>query len=182
MIEHRDNFFVVTGCSGGGKSSIIEALSARGFFCIEEAGRAIVQEQARIGGDATPWLNPEKFCDLLVNRYIFLFEQVDERLTPVFFDRGIPEALTFARMLNRPLPEHHRMAIINYRYAPAVFITPPWPEIFTTDAERRHSFQDGLAEYPFTLEAYRQCGYQLVEVPKAPVAERVDFILQRVAT
>ena len=29
-------------------------------------------------------------------------------------------------------------------------------------------------------EAYREAGYQLIEVPKAPVPERVDFILQHV--
>lgn len=180
MLLECDNFYVVTGCSGGGKSSIIDALRARGFPCVDEAGRTIVKEQLRIGGDGTPWQDRLKFRDLLLSRYLQLFQQVSERSLPVFFDRGIPEGIAASRMMKVPIPEHHRAAAANYRYARKVFVAPPWPEIFTLDAERRHSFEDGLAEYPFTLEAYRECGYELVEIPKAPLAERVEFILHQV--
>src|SRR6266851_393327 len=78
MIEQRDNYYVVTGCSGGGKSAIIEALKARGFLCADEAGRMIVREQVRIGGNGTPWQDPIKFRELLLSRYIYLFEQITE--------------------------------------------------------------------------------------------------------
>jgi len=180
MIYERDNFYVVTGCSGAGKSTIIEALKARGIPCVDEAGRQIVREQVRIGGDGTPWQDRIKFRDLLLSRYMYLFEQVTERTRPVFFDRGIPELIMFSWMLNVPFPEHHRAAARIYRYARKVFVTPPWPEIFKTDEERRHTYEDALAEYRLTPEAYREAGYQLVEVPKAPVPERVDFILEHV--
>src|SRR5437879_3325830 len=115
MIEQRDNFYVVTGCSGGGKSAIIEALKGRGFPCASEAGRTIVREQVRIGADATPWQNPLKFRELLLSRYIYLFEQIAERRSPVFFDRGIPEGIAVSRMLNVRVPEHHRAAASIYR-------------------------------------------------------------------
>jgi predicted ATPase len=59
------------------------------------------------------------------------------------------------------------------------FVAPPWPEIFETDAERRHSFDDAMREYPQTLAAYRDCGYELIEIPRAPVSERVEFMLRR---
>jgi predicted ATPase len=172
MIYERDNFYVLTGCSGAGKSSIIQALKARGILCVDEAGRQIVQEQVRIGGDGTPWQDRIKFVELLLSRYMYLFEQITERTRPVFFDRGIPDLITVS--------EHHRAAARIYRYARKVFIAPPWPEIFRTDEERRHSYEDALAEYRLTPEAYREAGYQLIEVPKAPVSERVDFILQHV--
>ena len=174
------NFYVITGCSGGGKSSIIEALKAKGFSAVEEAGRQIVQEQMRIGGDGTPWQDRMKFRELLLSRYIALFEQVTERTRPVFFDRGIPELISSSWLGVGPILEHHRIAAERYRYARKVFIVPPWREIFTTDAERRHSFEDALAEYRLTPDAYRQCGYELIEVPKAPVPERVEFILSKV--
>jgi predicted ATPase len=176
----RDNLYIVTGCSGAGKSAIVEALKAKGFLCVDEAGRKIVREQVRIGGDGTPWQDREKFRELLLSRYMYLFEQITERTMPVFFDRGIPEMIAFSRLLNVPTPEHHNAAAKIYRYARKVFVTPPWMEIFKSDAERRHSYQDALAEYPVTLEAYRESGYQLVEVPKAPISKRVDFILHHV--
>jgi predicted ATPase len=182
MNYERNNFYVVTGCSGGGKSAIIDALRARGFLCVDEAGRTIVQEQLRIGGDGTPWQDRMKFRELLLSRYMYLYEQITERTLPVFFDRGIPELIMFSWMLNVPLPEHHRAAFRVYRYARKVFITPPWPEIFKTDEERRHSFEDALAEYRLTPQAYRESGYELIEVPKGPVSERVEFILRQVRT
>ena len=182
ILYDRNNFYVITGCSGGGKSSIIEALKAKGFQGVDEAGRQIVQEQLRIGGDGTPWQDRMKFRELLLSRYIYLFEQVTERTLPVFFDRGIPELILFSWMLNVPFPEHHQEAAKSYRYARKVFIVPPWLEIFETDEERRHSYEDAVAEYRLTPKAYRECGYELIEVPKAPVSERVEFILAQVRT
>jgi len=180
MVYERDNFYVITGCSGAGKSSIIEALKAKGFPCVDEAGRKIVQEQVRIGGDGTPWQDRTKFRELLLSRYIFLFEQVTERTAPVFFDRGIPEIVTFAWASQVQVPERHHAAARMYRYARKVFIAPPWPEIFKPDQERRHSYEDALAMYRLTPEAYRESGYELIEIPKAPIPERADFILRHV--
>jgi predicted ATPase len=176
----RKNFYIITGCSGGGKSAIIDALKARGFLGVDEAGRQIVQEQMRIGGDGTPWQDQMKFRELLLSRYIDLFQQVTERTRPVFFDRGIPELIMFSWLLNVPFPQPYRIAAEQYRYSRKVFIVPPWPEIFKTDEERRHSYEDALAMYRLTPEAYREFGYELIEVPKAPVSERVEFILSHV--
>jgi predicted ATPase len=177
MIKQRNNFHVITGCSGGGKSTIIKALRVRGFHCVDEAGRQIVREQLQIGGDGVPWQNQEKFRELLLSRYMFVFEQTRESIRPVFFDRAIPEIVGFSRVSSTPTPPHISAAAQIYRYAPKVFMVPPWKEIFRNDDERRHSFEDGVREYDLLLQIYPECGYELVEVPKAPVAERIDFIL-----
>jgi predicted ATPase len=39
-----------------------------------------------------------------------------------------------------------------YRYHRRVFLTPPWPELYSTDEERRHDFQAALGEYARLLE------------------------------
>ena len=46
---------VISGCSGGGKSSILAELGRRGYHVIPEAGRQIVREQLFIGSDGLPW-------------------------------------------------------------------------------------------------------------------------------
>jgi predicted ATPase len=180
MTLQRSNFYVITGCSGGGKSTLIDALRGRGFLCVDEVGRRIVRQQLRIGGDATPWQDQIKFRELLLGRYMDVFEEVAERTRPVFFDRGIPEAIGWSRLLNVRTLKHHRAAARIYRYAKKVFVTPPWPEIFRQDEERRHRFEDALAQYPLALEVYLRCGYELIEIPKLPVAERVDFVLVQI--
>jgi predicted ATPase len=180
MTMERSNFYVITGCSGGGKSTLIDALRRRGFLCVDEAGRHIVRQQLRIGGDATPWQDQVKFRELLLARYMDVFEEVVERNRPVFFDRGIPETIGWSRLPNVRTQEHYRAAARIYRYASKVFVTPPWPEIFKQDEERRHSLADALVQYPLALEVYLRCGYELIEIPKLPVSERVDFVLAQV--
>ncbi|HEX8810579.1 MAG TPA: AAA family ATPase, partial [Terracidiphilus sp.] len=106
MILERTNFYVITGCSGGGKSTLIDALRRRGFQCVDEVWRHIVRQQLRIGGDATPWQDQVKFRELLLARYMDVFEEVVERTRPVFFDRGIPEAIGWSRLLNVRTLEH----------------------------------------------------------------------------
>lgn len=45
-----ERFIVITGGPGSGKTTLIEALARAGFQTMPEAGRAIIQDQARIGG------------------------------------------------------------------------------------------------------------------------------------
>ena len=64
-----------------------------------------------------------------------------------------------------------------HRYHRRVFLAPPWPEIYVHDAERRHSLDSAINEYSRLLEVYPSLGYELSILPKAGVAQRVDFVL-----
>ncbi len=174
----RGNFFVITGASGGGKSTLIDALGARGHRVVEEAGRAIVREELERGGTALPWGDRVAFRDLLLSRSIELFDAVEERNAPVFFDRGIPEAIGYSTLIGSPLQAEALQQATARRYAPTVFIAPPWREIYVNDAERRKSWEEVLEDFAATAAAYRSLGYRLVDIPKAPVAARVSFVLE----
>ena len=71
--------------------------------------------------------------------------------------------------------------IQSHRYHRRVFLTPPWPEIYVTDRERRHALDAALAEYSRLLEAYPSLGYEISIVPKVGVVERADFVLNTLA-
>ncbi len=168
---------VLTGCSGGGKSTLLGALAARGYAVRPEAGRQIVREQMHLGGDALPWTDATKFVALAASRTMHLFNTTvpDERAT--FFDRSLVDLTSFLDMKGLDVPDHLRRAVETYRYAPAVFVTPPWREIYVDEAERSKSFEDACREYDALVEGYLVAGYQLVEVPKVSVAERADFVI-----
>jgi predicted ATPase len=59
-------------------------------------------------------------------------------------------------------------------------MAPPWPEIYLSDTERPHGFEAAVAEYERLLVAYAQLGHETVILPNVSVAERADFVLERV--
>lgn len=168
---------VITGCSGGGKSTLLAELARRGHRVVPEAGRQIVKEQDWIGGDALPWSSPERFAELLLSRALhhLICAASGEGLT--FFDRSLVEAHSAMAQLGQPVPEHFRRAVERCRYDEMVFVAPPWPEIHRVDAERRHGPEEAVADYGPLIRAYQALGYRLVELPRRDVSSRADFVL-----
>ena len=179
--EQFDRFVVLSGCSGGGKSTLLTALERRGFIVFEEPGRQIIKEQQFLKGNALPWTDPLQFVELSVSRSIHqmaLAARVDQRS---FLDRGIVDAISFLEHLSLPIPLYLENAVKLLRYHRRVFVAPPWPEIFASDAERRHSFDEAKAQYSSLLRTYERLGYSLVELPKIDVESRVEFIVGQLA-
>lgn len=169
--------FVITGASGGGKSTLIAALAARGLATQPEIGREIVREQVACGGTALPWADRRAFCDLLFQRSLAAYDAWAGHPGPVFFDRSFAEALGYEALIGQ-LPTAAAWAAARARpFAQPVFLCPLWPEIFVPDAERRHDIAFAQADLAATLDAYRALGCRLVEVPRAPLEDRVAFVL-----
>jgi predicted ATPase len=172
--------FVITGASGGGKSSLIAALAAQGYATVPEAGRQIVTEQMTTQGTALPWLDQAAFMDLLFDRSIAAFDHTSGTAEgPVFFDRSFLEAIAYGSVIGRRAPRHMLQAAGERRFDSPVFVCPPWPEIFTQDSERRHDFEFARKDYQANIATYTTAGYALVEVPRTSVSKRVAFIQQR---
>lgn len=180
MMTERNNFYIITGGPGAGKTTLLNELKNHGFTCIEEVARQIIQEQTQIGADALHTKDQIKFRDLMLSRSIFTFKQVTENERPVFFDRGIPELIGYCRLIKADIPEYIFKAAQLFRYNQKVFITPPWEEIYQHDKERKQSWAEAVETYHRVAESYIEAGYQLIDVPKNSVSERVDFILRHV--
>lgn len=173
----RPNFFILTGGPGAGKTTLLEGLKSLGYFCVDEVARKIIQEQHLIGGDALHDGDQRKFADLMLTRSIAAYEQVDERAAPVFFDRGLPELVGYGPFVGHETPAYFHKAAALFRFNKKVFILPPWPEIYGQDDERKQDFAEAVESWRLSAETYPKLGYELVEVPKAGIADRVDFVL-----
>ena len=175
-----DRLHVLTGGPGSGKTTLIEALAAAGVATSPEVGRAVIREQRMAGGDALPWANQKAFADLMVVRDIAAREAALATGVITVLDRGVPDVAGFLRVSGLPVPSHIDEAARTCRYNPRVFIAPFWPEIFTGDAERKQSPEVAEATFAVMVDTYRGYGYDLIELPRAPVAERVAFIVDRI--
>ncbi len=172
-----ERFVVLTGGPGGGKSTLLAALAARGHHVMPEAGRAIIRDQAAIGGSLRA--DPVAFAEAILVWELRSYREAVGRDGLVFFDRGVPDVAGTYRRLGRPVPAHVDNAAARFRYAPTVFAAPPWPEIYVTDEERTQPFAEAVATYDAVVAAYRHYGYDVVDLPLVPVEERVAFLLDR---
>lgn len=172
-----DRFVVISGCSGGGKSTLLEELARRGYATVEEPGRRIVREETARGGAALPWVDLAAFARRAIDMALADREAAANRDGWVFFDRGLVDAAAaLEHVTGEPALETYGRV---HRTHAQVFLTPPWPEIYAHDAERRHDLAAALDEYERLLDAYPLLGYETVILPKVGVAERAAFILRR---
>lgn len=174
-----DRFVVISGCSGGGKSTLLEELKLRGRAVIEEPGRRIVAEERRGSGLALPWVDAGAFARRAVD--MALADRAAARSMPglVFFDRGLIDA---AAALEDATGEPALAEYAPERYNRHVFMTPPWPEIHENDRDRQHGLNEAIAEYERLLGAYSALSYNVEILPKIDVERRADLVLARLET
>lgn len=175
-----ERFVIISGCSGGGKSTLLAELAGRGHAVVEEPGRRIVRQEQACGGAALPWVDAAAFARRAVAMSLADRAALVDRPGWVFFDRGLVDA---AAALQHATGEPALRDLGHvHRYHRRVFLTPPWPELYAADAERRHGLDEAIAEYERLLRAYDSLGYDVVAIPRVGVPERADFVLATLAT
>ena len=177
MVESFERFFVITGGPGSGKTTLLDSLEEAGYRRSIEAGRAVIQHQRSTGGNALPWGDRVGFAERMLASEIRSYEQALQTTGPVFFDRGVPDVVGYLRLIGEKIPGHVWKAAEEYRYNRCALIAPPWPEIFRQDHERKQNFAEAVRTYDALAATYSEFGYELIEIPKIPVAGRVKFVL-----
>ena len=175
--ESHLNLFVISGGPGAGKTTVLQELERSGIKTILEVARQIIQEQVRTNGTALPWGDRGAYTDLMLKRSIESYLQHAPASQPTFFDRGIPDTLCYARLIQLAGVRAIESACRHYRYANPVFLAPPWEEIFSTDAERKQDFAEAERTFDLMKAVYQDLGYKTVELPKLSAAERAKFML-----
>ena len=173
------NFVVISGCSGGGKSTLLAELSRRGFSTVEEPGRRIVREEMASGGRALPWVDAVAFARRAIAMALADLEAAQGCSGWVFFDRGLIDAASaLEHMTGEPALARAEAGRHYHRH---VFLVPPWPEIYETDAERQHGLETALPEYERLLRVYPALDYEVTVLPKETVSARADRVLSTLA-
>lgn len=175
----NENFYIVTGGPGVGKTTLLLELEKSGYTYIPEVAREIIQEQLKSGGDKLPWGNVESYRDLMLQKSVETYlsaEKLSERI--LFFDRGIPDTLAYSNLINLPITKDLENSVERYRYNRKVFILPPWKNIYHTDDERKQDFDEAVRTFEALTEVYRNLDYELIEVPKTAAEKRAEFVIE----
>ena len=161
---------MISGCSGGGKSTLLAELARRGHSVVVEPGRRIIAEARDGDGSMLPWVDAAAFGRRALEMSMADFKAASG-LT--FFDRGVVDAAVAIAATGGAYP---CSTVENMRYD-LVFLTPPWPEIFVNDDDRRHSLEKALSDYEQVRQAYLDVGYDPVVIPRDTVEARADFLV-----
>lgn len=176
-----NKLIVISGCSGGGKSTLISEISRHGYSVMPEVGREIYKAELRNKVDVTTWENQIRIARLIIEKSVAAYHEAASmtkvKEQTIFFDRCFLECVSFFQHLKNEESKKYDNLISDLRYYPTIFLTPPWEEIYRQDDERKHSFEDGVAEYEQLLVSYARYGYQIVEIPKLSVKKRYEFII-----
>lgn len=176
--------YILTGTPGSGKTALLRQLELSGHAVVEEAATDVIALRQALGVDE-PWRDP-RFIDRIVALQRQRQLAVDPRTRgSVFFDRSPACTLALSRQLARPAPrclidEIERMAAEGV-YERTVFFVRNQGFVEPT-AARRISFEDSLVFERVHEEAYRALGFELIDVPAAPLPARVELIEATVET
>ncbi|HET9204630.1 MAG TPA: AAA family ATPase [Burkholderiaceae bacterium] len=167
---------LITGGPGVGKTTLLSELGARGYATVAESARAIISERRARGQSPRP--EPMEFAQEILRRDTEKYHLHSSESGWVFFDRGLVEALGMVHEV-APLSAHELGAALRtHPFHPCVFILPPWPDIYTKDEERDHSFPWVERVHGALVRWYGSCGYVLHEVPRVSVGARAEFVLR----
>ena len=148
-----------------------------GFVGVDEPARAVIAEQRATSGVAIYDRDRRLFLDLMLARAIGDYEARTGADAAVFFDRGIPDLIGYARLFGLD-PSEMTTAAKRYRYSDVVFALPSWSDIYTTDADRRMTFEQADDFGRIVHQIYVELGYTVVVVPRVTVGERARSIVE----
>ena len=177
----KKELIVITGGPGTGKTTIIDALIEQGYACFPEISRQITLEAKKQGIEQLFLEKPLLFSELLLEGRKKQHQQAHDDVSEiVFLDRGIPDILAYMHYIGDSYPAFFDQASREHQYS-KVFVLPPWEEIYESDEARYENFEQAKLIFEHLLETYQKYGYELIEVPRGSVEERIQFILNQLS-
>jgi predicted ATPase len=174
----KNNFYVITGGPGAGKTSLLESLASKGYHYIPETARQIIKE--RLARGLTPRPDAKTFAQAIFDQDWTNFISNSNLSSLLFFDRSFIDSACMLFDSDAHSYEKVRGLHLTNRYNDKVFITPPWKEIYQNDDERDQTFQQSIEVYQRLDKWYKKHDYDIIVLPKDTIENRVKFILGQV--
>ena len=170
---------LLIGGPSSGKTTLINHLEKEGHICYPEISREIILQAREEGAEFLFLENPMLFSERLLAGRIKQYENAILESNSVFIDRGIPDVVAYMDFIGDTYPEEFIEACLKYKYD-KIFLLPPWEEIYQSDSERYENFDQAVKIQEHLVDTYKKYGYELIEVPKDTVENRILYILDKI--
>ena len=176
-MQKNQQKIVLIGGPGTGKSTVLNKLKEKGFFCFDEVSREVILKAQQNGIEQLFLTEPLLFSEMLLEGREQQFLSADKRKEDIIFlDRGIPDVHAYMNYFKTDYPPVFLEKSNQYKYD-LIFHFSPWEEIHETDNERYESFEESITIDTFLMEAYSDLNYKIINVPFGTVDERTNFII-----
>jgi predicted ATPase len=170
--------YIITGAPGAGKTTILAALRDRGYAVVDEAATDVIAREQALGRDRPS--HDAGFIDAIA---LLQRERQQQPAPPTatvqVFDRSPICTLALAHYLGQPVTPiltHEVDRVVAARiYQPRVFFVHLLGFI-TPTAARRITLAQSIRFEQFHQQAYRDHGFELVDVPVGTLEDRVQLI------
>lgn len=173
---------ILTGAPGAGKTVLLHALEQNGFTVVGEAATDVIALAQAQGVDA-PWLQAD-FIDEILRLQILRADRVIRLREAVFFDRSPLCTLALARHLG-VTPSHAWSRDLDKILAEDVYdrrvIFVGSLGFITPTPARRIGLEEAARFADLHREVYQSRGFELIELPAAPVKARVRWVRDTLA-
>jgi predicted ATPase len=172
-----NNWYVVTGGPGAGKTTLIRLLEQRGYATAPEHARHYINGELIKGRTVAEVRRDQLHFQLGVLAMQLQQEKNTPREQITFFDRGIPDTLAYQRFHGLAVNADIRQAIAACSYK-KVFLLDLLPLVTDYARIENEAMQQGIQR--LLIEVYSALPFPLVRVPVLPPDERVEFVLARI--
>jgi len=183
MIESRRRV-VITGGPHAGKSTLIAALSARGFATAPEAALIVIRELNETlgveGQVAFRRRNPSAFQSRVSETQLSIEARFRDADRDVFFDRGLLDGLAYCRMRNVAIPPLIAADALRGRYSHVVVLETVTPFSARTETGRTSDEATAREAGRLIAQTYSEFGYDPVMVGQMSLDSRVGRILKAI--
>lgn len=174
--KHQQKIVLIGG-PGTGKSTVLNKLKEKGFFCFDEVSREVTLKAQKKGIDQLFLTEPLLFSEMLLEGREEQYLKAEKRKENIIFlDRGIPDVHAYMNYFKTAYPSLFLEKSKQYKYD-LIFHFSPWEEIYITDNERHETFKESVTIDKFLIKAYSELDYKIINVPFGTVDERTNFII-----